>query len=104
MQVQTLTGGETQSDSQLPNHFFSGTCLCNDIQVKETVFELHRMMLPHKAQLETSPWAGLAELTNLEGAICVDACQSQAWSSSTLLDLLYDIDVLRQDGRLTEKN
>ncbi|KAG0196511.1 hypothetical protein BGX28_010038 [Mortierella sp. GBA30] len=63
----------------------------------ETVFELHRMMLPHKAQLETSPWAGLAELTNLDGAICMDACQSQAWSSSTLLDLLYDIDVLRRD-------
>ncbi|KAF9209730.1 hypothetical protein BGZ49_001800 [Haplosporangium sp. Z 27] len=67
--------------------------------VKETVYELHRLMLPHKAQLETSPWAGLAELTNLNGAICVDACQSQAWSSSTLLDLLYDIDTLRQKGR-----
>ncbi|KAG0344926.1 hypothetical protein BG004_004083 [Podila humilis] len=58
-------------------------------------YELHRMMLPHKAQMETSPWAGLAELTNLNGAICVDACQTQAWSSSTLLDLLYDIDQLR---------
>jgi glycogen debranching enzyme len=69
-------------------------------QAKETVFELHRMMLPHKAQLETSPWAGLAELTNLDGAICVDACQSQAWSSSTLLDLMHDIDLLRKDGRL----
>ena len=60
------------------------------------------MMLPHKAQLETSPWAGLAELTNLDGAICVDACQSQAWSSSTLLDLLYDIDVLRQSGQVVK--
>jgi glycogen debranching enzyme len=60
------------------------------------------MMLPHKAQLETSPWAGLAELTNLNGAICMDACQSQAWSSSTLLDLLYDIDALRKDGRLKQ--
>ncbi|KAF9940651.1 hypothetical protein BGZ67_007146 [Mortierella alpina] len=73
---------------------------CEPETIDETVFELHRMMLPHKAQLETSPWAGLAELTNLDGAICVDACQSQAWSSSTLLDLLYDIDVLRQDGLL----
>ncbi|KAK3815512.1 MAG: glycogen debranching enzyme [Benniella sp.] len=73
---------------------------CDPNAAKETVFELHRMMLPHKAQLETSPWAGLAELTNLDGAICVDACQSQAWSSSTLLDLMHDIDLLRKDGRL----
>ncbi|KAF9414629.1 hypothetical protein BGZ94_000332 [Podila epigama] len=66
--------------------------------LRHTVFELHRMMLPHKAQVETSPWAGLAELTNLNGAICVDACQSQAWSSSTLLDLLYDIEKLAHHG------
>ncbi|KAK3819132.1 MAG: glycoside hydrolase family 13 protein [Linnemannia elongata] len=75
---------------------------CDPDSVKDTVFELHRMMLPHKAQVETSPWAGLAELTNLNGAICVDACQSQAWSSSTLLDLLHDIDALRKDGRLKQ--
>ncbi|KAF9397406.1 hypothetical protein BGX21_008912 [Mortierella sp. AD011] len=68
--------------------------------VKETVYELHRLMLPHKAQLETSPWAGLAELTNLDGAICLDACQSQAWSSSTLLDLLYDIEKLKKSSQL----
>ncbi|KAF9354066.1 hypothetical protein BGX26_008122 [Mortierella sp. AD094] len=72
---------------------------CEPDMVKETVYELHRLMLPHKAQLETSPWAGLAELTNLDGAICLDACQSQAWSSSTLLDLLYDIETLKT-GRL----
>ncbi|KAF9920504.1 hypothetical protein FBU30_009645 [Linnemannia zychae] len=70
---------------------------CQPNSFNETVFELHRLMLPHKAQLETSPWEGLAELTNLNGAICGDACQSQAWSSSTLLDLLYDIDGLRKD-------
>ncbi|KAF9919336.1 hypothetical protein BX616_007060 [Lobosporangium transversale] len=72
---------------------------CEPRLFKDTIFELQRLMLPHKAQLETSPWAGLAELTNLDGAICVDACQSQAWSSSTLLDLLYDINVMRQDER-----
>ncbi|KAF9301462.1 hypothetical protein BGZ74_006694 [Mortierella antarctica] len=65
--------------------------------VNQTAYELHRMMLPHKAQMETSPWAGLAELTNLNGAICVDACQTQAWSSSTILDLLYDIEQLKKE-------
>ncbi|KAI8596660.1 glycogen debranching enzyme [Dissophora ornata] len=76
--------------------------LCEPESVKETIYELHRLMLPHKAQLETSPWAGLAELTNLDGAICVDACQSQAWSSSTLLDLLHDIDTLRRDRHVKQ--
>ncbi|KAG0237756.1 hypothetical protein BGW42_000162 [Actinomortierella wolfii] len=71
---------------------------CDPASFEQTIFELHRMMLPHKAQLETSPWAGLAELTNLNGAICHDACQSQAWSSSTLLDLLYDVEMLKKEG------
>ncbi|KAF9435572.1 hypothetical protein BGZ76_005964 [Entomortierella beljakovae] len=73
---------------------------CDTASAKQTVYELHRFMLPHKAQLETSPWVGLAELTNLNGAICYDACQSQAWSSSTLLDLMYDIEQLRKKGVL----
>jgi glycogen debranching enzyme len=44
--------------------------------------------------LRTSPWAGLTELTNKDGAYCGDSCPTQAWSSGCL------IDVFEEAGRL----
>jgi glycogen debranching enzyme len=37
--------------------------------------------------LSESPWAGLTELTNKDGAFCGDSCPTQAWSSGCLVDL-----------------
>lgn len=45
----------------------------------------------HRHHLETSPDGGLPELTNADGSHCKDSCTVQAWSSSTLLDALYDL-------------
>jgi glycogen debranching enzyme len=44
-----------------------------------------------RSHLESSPDGGLPELTNAGGAFCRDSCTSQAWSSSTLLDALWDL-------------
>ncbi|CAR21052.1 bifunctional 4-alpha-glucanotransferase/amylo-alpha-1,6-glucosidase [Lachancea thermotolerans CBS 6340] len=38
-----------------------------------------------------SPWAGLTELTNKDGALCSDSSPTQAWSSATTLDFFYDL-------------
>ncbi|CAG8579233.1 16676_t:CDS:2, partial [Acaulospora colombiana] len=57
----------------------------------ETVHAITRHLLPHRSIIETSPWAGLPELTNKDGAECPFACPTQAWSSATLLDLFDDI-------------
>ena len=46
-----------------------------------------------RAHLESSPDGGLPELTNRDGAPCRDSCTSQAWSSATLMDALYDLHV-----------
>jgi glycogen debranching enzyme len=40
--------------------------------------------------LETSPDAGLPELTNSNGSHCAASCRVQAWSSATLLDAFWD--------------
>lgn len=45
----------------------------------------------HRKWIRESPWAGLTELTNRDGAICHDSSPTQAWSSSCLLDLFYDV-------------
>ncbi len=47
-------------------------------------------LAPHRAHLRGSLWAGLPELTNDRGAVCADACPTQAWSMATLLDFVYD--------------
>ncbi|KAL9049992.1 MAG: hypothetical protein Q9162_006907 [Coniocarpon cinnabarinum] len=40
--------------------------------------------------IQSSPWAGLAELTNYKGSFCGDSCPSQAWSASCMIDLFHD--------------
>jgi len=52
--------------------------------------EIYRLLQPHKKHIEESYWKGLPELTNENGNNCYDACPTQAWSSATILDALYD--------------
>jgi glycogen debranching enzyme len=40
--------------------------------------------------IKESPWAGLTELTQKDGAYCSDSCPTQAWSASCLIDLFRD--------------
>ncbi|KAL0096646.1 glycogen debranching enzyme [Phycomyces blakesleeanus] len=47
-----------------------------------------RILRAHREEIATNPWRGLAELTNKNGEKCWDSCDTQAWSASTLLDLL----------------
>ncbi|UZJ52793.1 hypothetical protein CBS101457_002113 [Exobasidium rhododendri] len=46
------------------------------------------MLIAHRQHIESSPWAGLPELTNANGQECSDSCPTQAWSASTILDAL----------------
>ncbi|KAF2280702.1 glycogen debranching enzyme [Westerdykella ornata] len=40
--------------------------------------------------IKESPWAGLTELTQKDGAFCADSCPTQAWSASCIIDLFQD--------------
>ncbi|KAF8543569.1 glucanotransferase domain of glycogen debranching enzyme-domain-containing protein [Trichophaea hybrida] len=46
-------------------------------------------------QIGESPWAGLTELTNKNGAFCADSSPTQAWSSGCLVDLFYDAQAMK---------
>jgi glycogen debranching enzyme len=50
-----------------------------------------RVISNHHVVIENSEWLGLPELTNAEGAACPESCAVQAWSHSTMLELMYDI-------------
>lgn len=49
---------------------------------------LLRRLAPLMVHLRESPWKGVVELTNQDGAPCRDSCMTQAWSSATLLEAL----------------
>nr|GAT49271.1 glycoside hydrolase family 13 protein [Mycena chlorophos] len=62
---------------------------------QETLHRLHAMLLPARKHIRESAWAGIPELTNEDGAFCADACHSQAWSASTMLDFLEEVHKLK---------
>lgn len=57
----------------------------------ELLTEVNKRLEGHKKWIRESPWAGLTELTNQNGALCHDSSPTQAWSTSCLLDLYYDL-------------
>ena len=61
----------------------------DSLDVKEAILA---RLSPHNHLISTSPWRGLPELTNGQGAYCPDSCPTQAWTMATLLDLLLLID------------
>ncbi|ODV77006.1 glycoside hydrolase family 13 protein [Suhomyces tanzawaensis NRRL Y-17324] len=57
----------------------------------EILTALNDRLQGHIKWINESPWAGLTELTNKDGAFCGDSSPSQAWSTGCLLDLYYDL-------------
>ena len=53
--------------------------------------EVHSVLSAHAQALVDTPWCGLPELTNRDGAECPDSCPVQAWSMASVLDVLYDM-------------
>uniref|UniRef100_A0A8D8RVX4 Glycogen debranching enzyme n=1 Tax=Cacopsylla melanoneura TaxID=428564 RepID=A0A8D8RVX4_9HEMI len=56
-----------------------------------TIADIRSYLARHFVHLTTSPWRGLPELTNKEGKECPGSCQTQAWSGSTILEVLNDV-------------
>ncbi|KAM3961901.1 glycogen debranching enzyme [Aphomia sociella] len=61
-----------------------------------TVAAAYAALGPLLAELRTSPWRGLPELTDAGGAYCADSCRTQAWSSGAVLELLRDLELARR--------
>ncbi|XP_043941550.1 glycogen debranching enzyme isoform X2 [Protopterus annectens] len=57
----------------------------------KTVFLVKNVLSRHYLHLERSPWKGLPELTNENGQYCSFSCETQAWSISSVLEVLYDL-------------
>ncbi|GAM43277.1 Gdb1 homolog [Talaromyces pinophilus] len=80
-----------------PRGFFLRALLHFDLLRRKTADErtesfqqVTRRLKGCKVALRESPWKGLTELTNKDGAYCADSSPTQAWSAGCLLDVYYD--------------
>ncbi|CAO1628195.1 unnamed protein product [Parajaminaea phylloscopi] len=74
-----------------PTGFFLRAWVLFHEQSDVTYHHVSSLLLEHTQHVQSSPWAGLPELTNSNGSYCKDSCATQAWSASTILDALYEI-------------
>lgn len=70
---------------------------------KYTYHHLAEILLKHKQHIKTDAWRGLPELTNSDGKFCFDSCNTQAWSSSTLLDVLEETYKIQREAQAGER-
>ncbi|KIW01705.1 glycogen debranching enzyme [Verruconis gallopava] len=56
----------------------------------EAFQQITRRLRGNMEEIKTSPWAGLTELTNKDGAFCADSSPTQAWSAACLIDVFQD--------------
>ena len=76
---------------------FWSSILASEVVLQDLSITLHRIydkLRVPRAHIRNDPWAGLPELTNKDGAFCHDSCPTQAWSASTILDVLEEISEL----------
>ncbi|WVQ80205.1 glycogen debranching enzyme [Cryptococcus sp. DSM 104549] len=54
----------------------------------KTLHYISSILRKQAHHIDNDPWRGLPELTNSNGQYCYDSCNTQAWSASTILDVL----------------
>lgn len=61
---------------------------------REAIQYIQSVLYEHKCYIldtQKSKFAGLPELTNADGAYCHNSCDTQAWSSATILEAVCDL-------------
>ncbi|OXA50784.1 Glycogen debranching enzyme [Folsomia candida] len=67
-----------------------------DRKKSDAIRHVRRVISKHWRYVQASPWKGLPELTNLDGAECWGSCRVQAWSMATMLEVIKDLTELEK--------
>ncbi|XP_033222328.1 glycogen debranching enzyme isoform X2 [Belonocnema kinseyi] len=72
-------------------------------ELERTIESTEAIISRHLIEASTNHWRGLPELTNKDGEYCKDSCRSQAWSASTVLEVLYELEKLKRELKSENK-
>ncbi|PSN51057.1 hypothetical protein C0J52_01523 [Blattella germanica] len=72
-----------------------------ETELQLTAAKTRAFLANHFTELQSTPWRGLPELTNKDGAYCKDSCRTQAWSMGCILEVLHDLQKLEQHHHIT---
>lgn len=65
-------------------------------ELRRTIESTEAIISRHLVEASTNHWRGLPELTNKDGAYCRDSCRTQGWSASAIIEVLHDLEKLKQ--------
>ncbi|XP_020285124.1 glycogen debranching enzyme isoform X1 [Pseudomyrmex gracilis] len=66
-------------------------------ELRHAVESTEAIISKHFIETSTNHWRGLPELTNKDGAYCNDSCRTQAWSASSIIEVLHDLQKIKQE-------
>ncbi|XP_034951239.1 glycogen debranching enzyme isoform X2 [Chelonus insularis] len=76
--------------------------LDNSKELERTIQSTEAIISKHFVEASTNHWRGLPELTNKDGEYCKDSCRTQAWSISSILEVLHELETLK--SQILSKN
>ncbi|XP_019697923.1 glycogen debranching enzyme [Harpegnathos saltator] len=68
-------------------------------ELRRVIGSTETIISRHFIEASTNHWRGLPELTNKNGDYCKYSCRTQAWSSSSIFEVLYDLQKIKQELR-----
>uniref|UniRef100_A0ABD2WG93 Glycogen debranching enzyme n=1 Tax=Trichogramma kaykai TaxID=54128 RepID=A0ABD2WG93_9HYME len=74
--------------------------LGDETELQRTIEWTEAVISRHLTEASSNHWRGLPELTNKEGEYCPDSCQTQAWSASAIIEVLHDLNRLKENLEL----
>ena len=68
-------------------------------ELNENIFDdICKRLIPYEKYILNDPWSGLPELTNKDGKLCPGSCNTQAWSISTIIEAVDELEKRKKEG------
>ena len=68
-------------------------------ELNENIFDdICKRLIPFEKYILNDPWSGLPELTNKDGKLCPGSCNTQAWSISTIIEAVDELEKRKKEG------
>ena len=68
-------------------------------ELNENIFDdICKRLIPYEKYILNDAWSGLPELTNKDGKLCPGSCNTQAWSISTIIEAVDELEKRKKEN------